>query len=126
MANMKVSCFKPGDKNTFTVDIETTWKVNYLKEKIKEKKPIMFTDVEADNLVLYQVTIEENLDKEPRMEKLERLYKEKEKESKKLDMSQVLRTYFDKSPRPGMKYYIIVEKPKGESTCWLTPSLWPH
>ena len=126
MENMEVSCFKPRDKNTFTVDIKTTWKVNYLKEKIKEKKPIMFTDVEADNLVLYQVTIEENLDKEPRMEKLERLYKEKEKESKKLDEGKMLQTYFDKSPPSGMEYSIIVEKPKHKSICQLTSSLWPH
>ena len=126
MENMEVSCFKPGDKNTFTVDIETTWKVNYLKEKIKEKKLIMFTNIKADNLILYQVTIEENLDKELCMEELKRLYKEKEKDSKKLEESKMLWTYFDKSPPSGMEYSIIVEKPKHKSICQLTSSLWPH
>ena len=126
MENMEVSCFKPRDKNTFTVDIKTTWKVNYLKEKIKEKKLIMFTNIKADNLILYQVTIEENLDKELCMEELKRLYKEKEKDSKKLEESKMLWTYFDKSPPSGMEYSIIVEKPKHKSICQLTSSLWPH
>ena len=126
MENMEVSCFKPRDKNTFTVDIKTTWKVNYLKEKIKEKKLIMFTDVEADNLILYQVTIKENLDKELRMEELERLYKEKEKDSKKLDEGKMLQTYFDMSPPSGMEYSIIVEKPKCKSIYQIMSSLWPH
>ena len=113
MENMEVSCFKPGDKNTFTVDIETTWKVNYLKEKIKEKKLIMFTNIKADNLILYQVTIEENLEKKPRMEELERLYKERE-ESKVLDDGKPLRKYFGSSPPLGFEYYIIVQIPEGE------------
>ena len=123
---MEISCFIPGEKNTFTIDIDDidmTRKAYRLKELIKEKKPITFSDVEADALNLYQVTIEENLEKKPRMEELERLYKE-EKESKVLDEGKPLRKYFVESlPPPGMEYYIMVEIPKGESICQLVMSL---
>ena len=126
---MEISCFIPGEKNTFTIDIDDidmTRKAYRLKELIKEKKPITFSDVEADALNLYQVTIEENLEKKPRMEELERLYKE-EKESKVLDEGKPLRKYFVESlPPPGMEYYIMVEIPKGESICQLTSPLWPR
>ena len=123
---MEVSCFIPGEENIFTVDIDDidmTRKAYRLKELIKEKKPITFSDVEADALNLYQVTIEENLEKKPRMEELKRLYKE-EKESKVLDEGKPLRKYFVESlPPPGMEYYIMVEIPKGESICQLVMSL---
>ena len=126
---MEISCFIPREKNTFTIDIDDinlTQEAYCLKELIKEKKPITFSDVEADALNLYQVTIEENLEKKPRMEELERLYKE-EKESKVLDEGKPLRKYFVESlPPPGMEYYIMVEIPKGESICQLTSPLWPR
>ena len=126
---MEISCFIPREKNTFTIDIDDinlTQEAYCLKELIKEKKLIMFSNVEADALNLYQVTIKENLKKKPHMEELERLYKEKEKESKVLDEGKPLRKYFVESLPPlGMEYYIMVEIPKGESICQLTSPLWP-
>ena len=126
---MEISCFIPREKNTFTIDIDDinlTQEAYCLKELIKEKKLIMFSNVEADALNLYQVTIKENLEKKLHMEELERLYKEKEKESKVLDEGKPLRKYFVESLPPlGMEYYIMVEIPKGESICQLTSPLWP-
>ena len=113
MANMHVSCFIPGNQNTFTVDIEATQKVKHLKKRITEEKPMTLANVEADDLVLYQVTIKEDLDEEPRIEELERLYKEKE--SRTFSEGEPLRRYFGKSPPPGLEYHIIVQIPKGES-----------
>ena len=127
MANMetyKISCFIPRNKNIFTVDVEKTQDVHCLKKLIRAEKLQTFTNVEVDALNLYQVTIEENLEKKPRMEELERLYKEKESEA--LDEGKPLRKYFVESlPPPGMEYYIMVEIPKGESICQLTSPLWP-
>ena len=128
MANMetyKISCFIPRNKNIFTVDVEKTQDVHCLKKLIRAEKLQTFTNVEVDALNLYQVTIEENLEKKPRMEELERLYKEKE--SKVLDEGKPLRKYFVESLPPlGMEYYIMVEIPKGESICQLTLPLWPR
>ena len=112
---MEVSCFIPGNENTFTVDVEMTGKVHSLKKRIKHEKPITFTDVEADHLVLYQVTIEEDLDKEQCIEKLEKL--SQNKECRWLDERIQSSIYFGESPPSGMEYYIIVEKRKGESIC---------
>ena len=114
---MEVSCFIPRKKNTFTVAVETSQKVAHLQDKIKEKKLITFTNVEADTLNLYQVTIEEDLNKKLHMEELKRLYKEKEKESKRLNEGKVLQTYFDKSPPLGLEYYIIVDNLMALLTC---------
>ena len=128
MANMetyKISCFIPGNKNIFTVDVKKTQDVHCLKKLIRAEKPQTFTNVEVDALNLYQVTIEENLKKKLRMEELERLYKEKESEV--LDEGKPLRKYFVESLPPlGMEYYIMVEIPKGESICQLTSPLWPR
>ena len=97
------------------VDVEKTQDVHCLKKLIRAEKPQTFTNVEVDALNLYQVTIEENLEKKPHMEELERLYKEKESEV--LDEGKPLWKYFVKSlPPPGMEYYIMVEIPKGESS----------
>ena len=127
LAIMEISCFIPGEKNTFTIDIDDinlTRKAGDLKEKIKEKMGESFP---AYKLHLYRATIKENLEKKPRMEELERLYKEKEKESEVLDEGKPLRKYFVESlPPPGMEYYIMVEIPKGESICQLTSPLWPR
>ena len=111
----EISCFIPGAKNTFTVDVEKSRGVTLLKDKLKEKKPQTFADVEADHLQLYQVIINDDLDKKPRMEELERLYKEKEKEGKQLDERRMLSKYFGESPPEGFKFYVIIEIPRGES-----------
>ena len=80
----------------------------------------------ASDLNLYQVTIDKALSKQLRMKELEKLYKEKDKESEKLDEDEELSKYFDKSLPDGRKYYIIIETPKGESMYRLTLSLWLH
>ena len=49
------------------------------------------------------------------MEALERLCKEKEKESKALDEDRELSEYFGESPPDGRKHYIIVQIPRRES-----------
>ena len=119
MPIMEVSCFIPGEENTFTIDIndiDMTQKAYRLKKLIMqemEKMSRMFANVSWINLILYQVTINDDLEKRPRMEELERLYKERE-ESKVLDDGKPLRKYFGSSPPLGFEYYIIVQIPEGE------------
>ena len=49
MANMetyKISCFIPGNKNIFTVDVEKTQDVHCLKKLIRAEKPQTFANVD--------------------------------------------------------------------------------
>ena len=125
MEEYTISCFIPGNKNTFSVDIKKTLNVHHLKERIKKKNPRTFAAVDAYDLMLYRVTINTTLVKKERVEELERLtYNALANELMELNGDQWLSEYFGGSTPPGMKFYIIVRIPVGESICSLTPSLW--
>ena len=115
MEKYKISCFIPGNKNTFTVDVEKTQDqdIHHLKKLIKADMVPALNHVTANFINLYQVTIDKALDKRQRTERLETLYKDKQINF--LDEDAKLSENFDKSPPDGQRYCVIVEIPEGES-----------
>jgi hypothetical protein len=55
---MQLVCFKPGDKSTFSVDIEGTKTVEQLKDEIKNKRPSTLANVDSVDLTLFQVKVD--------------------------------------------------------------------
>ena len=46
-----------GSRNTFVVNVEKTTDVSFLREIIKQKKSVELANVDASNLILYDVSL---------------------------------------------------------------------
>jgi len=53
----RLFCLIPSSKNYFSVKINKTDTVDELKEKIKEKKPVVLEALDADALTLYRIDV---------------------------------------------------------------------
>ena len=114
----RLSCFIPNRRNLFCVDIDETNVVQVLKKEIKKEIPNTLAAVAADHLTLYRVAIDNSFDKKKRMNELERST-QRLNECTMLDEERQLSEYFGGSPPPGLKYYVFVQIPTGESCCHL-------
>jgi len=106
-----LSCLVHGEpvENAFTVDIERSKTISYLRELIKEKKAPRFNDVAADELTLWAVSIPDD-----DTAALEELVLENNKErgvQKLLPLRKISKVFPGK---PADEYiHIIVERPLG-------------
>ncbi|KAG0014025.1 hypothetical protein BGZ82_001943, partial [Podila clonocystis] len=55
--HLNLFCVVDGESTPFPVEIESTKTLGFLKELIKAKKPNDFSDVDADKLTLWKVSI---------------------------------------------------------------------
>ncbi|KAH0825855.1 hypothetical protein J3R83DRAFT_7520 [Lanmaoa asiatica] len=56
--NMTLNCWVRGDMNDTPVEISRTETVAALKKALKDKKSVAFHDIDADDLVLYKVSLQ--------------------------------------------------------------------
>ncbi|KAF9917553.1 hypothetical protein BGZ65_012839, partial [Modicella reniformis] len=54
---MTIWCVVDGKSTSFPVDIPADGTVGHLKDRIKEKKPNDFADIDADELTLWKVSL---------------------------------------------------------------------
>ena len=114
MPKITIFCTIVGRNSVFSVDIRTSRTVGDLKDEIKEKKAITLVNYEADALTLYRGAIEETPNKEERDERLSRL-SQILNQCTFLDAEDLLSKHFGDGPPEGLKYYVIVVIPEGES-----------
>ena len=107
-------CFIPGGKSVFSVEIDKTKIVDQLKDAIKKKKTQTLANVEADDLILYRVAIDSNLDNKRRKTTLMHLSENLAQHEELSDTSH-LSTIFDVSPPDGKSWLTLVQIPQGES-----------
>jgi len=107
-------CIVPGDKTLFSVKVDETQTVDELKKAIKNENPHKFENVDAYELTLYRVEVDQPHEKQKRNDELKRSFQNLD-ECTELDEEQQLSKYFGESPPVGKKYYILVVPPQRKS-----------
>src|SRR5712671_902065 len=106
---LEFQCLVIGQRNTFTVEINAGKRVNQLKEAIAAKKKSAFQkiDVDATDLILYSIVVEEDsID--------EILPKVDVAKLKELSPSHKLSRYFSDPLPDNSVFAVIVQLPAGE------------
>ena len=112
-------CFIPGGKSVFSVEIDKTKIVDQLKDAIKKKKTQTLANVEADDLILYRVAVNSNLDNKRRKTTLTHLSKNLVQHEELINTSYLL-AIFDVTPPDRKTWLTLVQIPQGESlSLWL-------
>jgi len=108
-------CFLVGGNNAFSLVIDQTETVDYLKKEIKKENPAELKDVDAATLTLYRVEVDAyDKQKQKRINEFKRL-SQNLNECMELDDEQQLSECFGENLPQGKRYYIIVQPPEGES-----------
>src|SRR5882757_6624518 len=118
MEEYTISYFIPGDKNTFTVDVEKTRNVHNLKEKIRATEFQTLSSFQASDLELYRINAFGNNVKErgkaleDEIRRIEDI--QKTSSDSALDPLMKLHKVFDGTTPPDNTIHILVVVPSGE------------
>jgi len=114
--SLTIWCFLIGGSNVFKVNIDPTEDVSDLKDRIKDKTTPALTTVPVFQLTLYQVQVgtQGSHTKQERINYLNTLSQDLNKDDG-LDEEQTISDIYGKRIS-GKKYYILVQKPLGQSS----------
>ena len=107
-----IFCILPDDRPTFLVDIPETRLVEHLKDAIKSKIPLTLKDIEAHDLTLYQINLDES--DEAEYKRRAKILAKDLNSLVKLGSSMKLKTVFGSSGPLEGKIHILVMLPSGE------------
>jgi len=108
-----VWCFLVGGTDIFPVDIDQTKTVGHLKDEIKTKQQQKLDHIDATDLKLYRVEIEDSHATVQIIAQLNQ-FSQNLNEGNALDVRGQLSVVFRGLP-PGKSYYALAHPPKGQS-----------
>ena len=106
-------CFIPANGSVFSVDVDKTKSVGWMKKIIKMERPQTLATIEAAALKLYRVVIPESLNNQQQESILTQLSKNLGA-LEELINTHLLSTIFDQKPPDGTMWVTIAVLPLGE------------